>query len=398
MTLSELWRALTFLFISLSLSVVVFFPQSTAAAIISPNGTLETQNGANPLSWVRGTWGVHTPTFTYPVPGRTGNGARVSLSNYGSGDAKWYFTDVPVVGGTSYTFSDWSIGTVPSSIIARYQTPSGTFSYVFLGSVPASNVWQSFRRTIVVPPNTRSMTVFHLIAQNGSLTIDDVLLETSAAPTFTQGMVTFSFDDGFQSIYQNGIPILNAAGIKSTQGIATRLLATPGYMGAAEMKAMAAQGHEIAAHTQTHADLTTIPLAQARTEIQGSRSDIAFHGITARSFIYPFGSFNQTVITEVQNAGFSGARGVETGFNTPTSNRWQLKDQHITAGVPFSTVRGWIDTAVANKQWVILEMHRQVANGTEYSNDPALLQAVVNYVKANNIKTVTLGEGIQLLR
>src|SRR4029077_18988045 len=33
------------------------------------------------------------------------------------------------------------------------------------------------------------------------------------------GLVSINFDDGYQSIYDNGLPILDAAGLKSTQYI-----------------------------------------------------------------------------------------------------------------------------------------------------------------------------------
>ena len=52
---------------------------------------------------------------------------------------------------------------------------------------------------------------------------------------FSEGMVTFSFDDGYASIYQNGIPILNAAGIKSTQAIITKYISDSGFMTSSEI-------------------------------------------------------------------------------------------------------------------------------------------------------------------
>ena len=377
-------------------------PKAYAAENLVLNPSFETASGVNPASWARGVWGTNSTVFTYPVAGRTGAKAgSLTISGYSSGDAKWYFNDVTVTPGAEYTFSDWSNSLVQSIVVARYKNTVGTFSYVQLGTVPAGASWKQFQKNFIVPAGIATMTVFHLLGQNGTLVVDDYSLTLKSGGTtpnsFSQGMVTFSFDDGFTSTYQNGIPLLNAAGIKSTQAIITREFGSPGYVTATEVKAMALWGHEIASHSQTHADLVALSTPEAKTEINGSRTDLANIGINAKTFVYPYGEFNASVVAQVKNAGYTGARGVQSGYNTPQSNAFELKDQHLTSDVTYATVKGWIDTAVANKQWVILEMHRQDKNGGEYSNDPALLKQIIDYIKANNVKTVTLGEGIGLL-
>ena len=48
---------------------------------------------------------------------------------------------------------------------------------------------------------------------------------TSGSLQFTisnRGLVSINFDDGYQSMYDNGLPILDAAGLKSTQYIITQ--------------------------------------------------------------------------------------------------------------------------------------------------------------------------------
>ena len=69
-------------------------------------------------------------------------------------------------------------------------------------------------------------------------------------------------------------------------------------------------------------------------------------------------------------------------------------DKHVEKQVTVAEIEGWIDQAIANKQWLIMEWHEQRTDGDTWSNDPAVLQAVVNYVQQHNIKTVTMSEGI----
>lgn len=368
-----------------------------ASGNLIQNPSFETADGENPKYWAYGGWGNNTTVFKYPVSGRSGSAASVQVSSYSNGDAKWFFEEVSVSPGEEYLFSDWSKSGVASSVVARFKKADESFTYEYLGSVSGSKSWKKFEKSLSVPTDVVAMTVFHLLEKKGTLVVDDYSLTKTAATSFAQGMVTLSFDDGFRSTYENGIPILDAAGIKSTQAIITKFFSDPNYVTAAEVKKMAASGHEIASHTRTHPDLTTLSKSKAKTEIAGSKSDLSSLGVSVSTLVYPYGTFNDTVISLAKSAGYSGARAVEDGFNTPLTDLWQLRDQHITSNVSFETVRGWIDTALAKKQWVILEMHRQEKGGSEYSNDPALLKEIVEYIKQNKVKTVTLGEGIKML-
>lgn len=142
--------------------------------VLNPN--LETPGTAgNPANWNRGGWGTNTRTFTYPATGLSGNGAAVTISGYTSGDAKWFFNDVPVTPGIQYTISNRYNSTVGSEALIRYTLTGGATQYLFLTALPATGgTWSTLSRTFTPPANTVSMTLFHLIAGNGILTIDDM--------------------------------------------------------------------------------------------------------------------------------------------------------------------------------------------------------------------------------
>ena len=375
---------------------------SNSTTNIVANPSLENANGNFPANWTQGQWGNLSANFEYPVPGHTGNGAKVTVDSYTDGDAKWYFDDVPVKAGSDYAFSDWSNSSVDTDVMARLHMADGSDQYLKLGTVYGTGDWTKFTSLFSVPIGTVSVTVFHLLNANGSLTVDDYSLEEiGASPKFTEGMVSFSFDDGFENTYTNGIPILDKAGIKSTQAIITSGFNDPEYMTKDQVKILAANGHEISAHTRTHPDLVTLTQAQAMDEISGSKADLAALGITATSFMYPFDSYSDSVVSLVKNAGFLGARDSDIGYNTPLSNPYLIESQNVNNDVSIDTIKGWIDKAISEKLWVVLVFHRQVKlpNTPEnlYCNDPAILQQIVDYVKLKNVKTVTVGQGVSML-
>lgn len=196
---------------SSSVSVVV---QNSAPTInLIQNSSLEFGT-TSPVAWMSNAWGNSTRTFTYPVPGSDGlKAARVDVSDYVSGDAKWYFEDVAVEPGVIYTFTHAYRASAVSNVTIRYTRPDQTVFYVGLGNEPATETWTTLTESIFVPTNVASMTIFHSAASNGYLEVDDYQLSTGTSHAFANGMVSFTFDDGWLSQYTEALPLLNAANV-----------------------------------------------------------------------------------------------------------------------------------------------------------------------------------------
>lgn len=86
----------------------------------------------------------------------------------------------------------------------------------------------------------------------------------------------------------------------------------------------------VEAHTQTHPRLTTITTAQIRQEVTGARQDIATNvgGKVSNHFAYPYGSYNATVIAELQAAGYKTGMTTTKGLNTRSTPLFELRRWH----------------------------------------------------------------------
>lgn len=361
-------------------------------------------DGVTPQDWYQGNWGTNTTNFIYPAEGlESSKGAQVSMSQYNDGDGKWYFKDVPVTSGSSYTFSDNYTSTTNSDVIARLQNASGTFLYLYLTPAPQSQNWSTISANFTVPSDYVSVTVFHLIAQVGSLTIDNTSLKKATDPSrFSNGIVTLSFDDGWMSTYQNGIPILNTAGMKSTQCIITGYMENAhGYMTSAEILATYGQGHEICAHSRTHPSLTSLPESQMRDEITGSFNDLQAIGIGGVvTYAYPYGEFNalaEQIIKESYSIGGHSALTTIGGYNNKNTSPYLLKRQAVINTTTADEVKSWIDRALLDQSWLILMFHGVDQSGGAYSVTPDTLQQIVNYLSSNGVQVVTVGQGLQMM-
>jgi len=379
-------------------------PSSTNLIVNADLSAASPNDSSLPANWSKAGWGTNQAVYTYPIVGANGGkGLEVKLNSRATGDAKWAFDSVSVTPGSNYRFSESYKATVPSYITAQFDMGNGTFTYADILVPAASNNWASLSVVISPPTGAAKMTIFHLINQIGTLaTSGAVLSPPSAAPNvkFDQAMISLTFDDGWVSVYDNARPILNQAGIKPSLYLVSTFLdgSDPMYMNAAQMLQMQNEGYEIGSHTKTHAFLSELSQSEMVDEVAGSRRDLMAMGASpVETFVYPYGDYNTSVVQAVKDAGYIGARSVNSGFNDKTADHYLLQDQHVEVGTTPAQVQTWIDQAIANKTWLILEFHQQDYSGEQYSNTPETLQAIVNYIKQKNVRTVTMAEGLKLL-
>jgi peptidoglycan/xylan/chitin deacetylase (PgdA/CDA1 family)/cell division septation protein DedD len=360
-------------------------------------------NGTIPDYWYADNGnGTKTATFTYPVTGFDGSkAARIDVSNYSSGDAKWVFQNVAVNSPGDYTFSDTYQSSATSEITLVYTNTDGTTTYRWVADLPPAANWTNYQTTFSVPYFVSTMTIYHAIVSNGFLIVDNYkLVDADSFMPFSQGMVSLDFDDGAITAYTSGLPIVSAAGYKGTFYIITSYVNNDSnYVTSANILQMQAQGEDVEDHTQTHPDLQTLTQAQITQEIGGARTDLQNMGVTIPidAFAYPYGDYNATIISVLQQLGFTGARSTDRGFNDKTTNPYILRAYSFENTDSLAFMESLIDDAVRTKTWVILVFHTIDNSGSQFSTAPATLQTVVNYLKQNNVPVVTVSQGLQMM-
>lgn len=225
------------------------------------------------------------------------------------------------------------------------------------------------------------------------------------------GLVSINFDDGYQSMYDNGLPILDAAGLKSTQYIITQKVGIDSYVTQDEVLQMYNNGHEIGVHTRTHPNLTTLTESQMTDEIVGAKQDLISWGITPTTLAYPYGGYNPTVESVVQSAGLRGARDSDLGYNSsgvgltfggPLDHDtyplvlWS-EAAEMDMNTTLSDITSEIDYAVANNLWLVILFHRVDETDpccAAISVNHSLIQGTVNYLVQGHVPVVTNNEGL----
>ncbi len=143
----------------------------------------------------------------------------------------------------------------------------------------------------------------------------------------TGKVVGVTFDDGYQNVYDNALPVLTELGFSSTNFIVSGELDGENtwaqHTGSPKAKLMCADGlrhwvqsgQEIGSHTVSHVRLAQVDPEQARLQIQQSKQDLEQllqQEIT--SFAYPYGSYNSQAQALVAAAGYRQAVTTERGL------------------------------------------------------------------------------------
>lgn len=145
--------------------------------------------------------------------------------------------------------------------------------------------------------------------------------------------VVITFDDGYQSVYQEAFPVLQRYGMTATVFLTTgkkrdeRLPSMEGrsMLSWHEIKEMHRAGIAFGAHTLTHPDLTRLPAELLEAEVVGGKRVIEDElGSRVDTFAYPFGRHNNQC-RQLVSQHFTCACSDRLGLCRSTSERYAME-------------------------------------------------------------------------
>ncbi len=343
-------------------NVALFTAPTTSNPIV--NASLETASGTQPANWTSSKWGTNTTNFQYVNEGHTGTkSAKLTVSNYTDGDAKWFFNPITSLEhGKQYRWSTWYKTNAHVQAVAMFTRADGTEAFFGMPQpFPAANSatnWTYYSDTFIVPSDAASVTVFLFIAGNGWLQVDDQNL-TGYQPTgWNQPLVSLTFDDGYEANVTNALPVLNQYGFKTTQCYETVDLKNDPATAKKSLNAFISTGHEICSHTVSHPFLSQLTTAQVDQELANSKAYLEqLTGMPIVDFASPYGDYSESVNTEIKKY-YQSHRTTDEGYNSKDNlDPYRLRVQNMTPATTLAEFQGWLNQAKADNTWLILVYH-----------------------------------------
>jgi peptidoglycan/xylan/chitin deacetylase (PgdA/CDA1 family) len=134
--------------------------------------------------------------------------------------------------------------------------------------------------------------------------------------------VVLTFDDSYQSLYENAFPVLREFGYTATvfvvAGYVGKLNAwdvnlgwiTFRHLGWSQLNELRKASFEIGSHTVSHPDLTRIAGEKLRGELGDSKKSIEDRiGERVRFVSFPFGRYNDRVLSAMKECGYDRGAG-----------------------------------------------------------------------------------------
>ena len=140
-----------------------------------------------------------------------------------------------------------------------------------------------------------------------SISPDDLLQWMQGRRQLPNNPIMITFDDSHLEHFTLAAPLLNRFGFKGIFFVMTVTIGKPGYLSAAQIKALSDNGHMIGCHTWDHQPLATgnIDWQQQVTKPKAILEKITGKPVTC--FAYPYGQWNMTAIQQIKAHGFTTA-------------------------------------------------------------------------------------------
>lgn len=188
-----------------------------------------------------------------------------------------------------------------------------------------------------VPPSTFEQQLVTMQRAGFHFISADEFLRFLHGGRLPRRAVLLTFDDCYQDLADNALPILRQLRIPAVAFAVAGLLGSHNewdlrvgarplrLLDASGLVRLSESGVEIGAHSCTHPNLTTIPDDQLAGEIAGSAARLANLGLGAiQLFAYPYGAHDSRVEQAVKASGLTAAFTVEPGWARPDGERYSV--------------------------------------------------------------------------
>jgi peptidoglycan/xylan/chitin deacetylase (PgdA/CDA1 family) len=161
--------------------------------------------------------------------------------------------------------------------------------------------------------------------------------------------VVISFDDGYESVYENAYPIMKAQRFTGVMYLIVVAIGSQDHLDIGQIQEMIGNGWEIGSHSMTHPHLLVVH-DQINYEAGQSKghlaSEIGVRVDTIETFAYPYGEIDPFVVNKVAEYGYFAAVGLGTQYVHSWKTLYYLSRIEVINGIDqaaFAYLLPWTD-------------------------------------------------------
>lgn len=313
----------------------------------------------------------------------------------GKAAAAWVFDAVKVRAGETYAYSFYYRSDAPVQVSVEYKA-NGKLNYEEVTVLSPSVSWRRFDAHF---DNTVRATEFRFdisSSRKGYVDSRGFDIHEIASATLPKGMVSVTFDDGWQSVSSEAASILARYQIRTTQYIISNLPAQKvrGYMDYGVIRDMRRDGHEVGSHSLNHCNQTLLDGQTLTTNAVKSKQMLEKEKLgPITSFAYPLGAYNEKTQATYEKL-YPFIRTSDFGYNDRYFDAANIRSAAIVDTTSDEELASWLDHAKKHKLWLVLAYHK-VGEGGRYSVSQAQLDRQLAAVKQSGLTAMPLSEAAQ---
>lgn len=186
----------------------------------------------------------------------------------------------------------------PDARAANRQARVPILMYHYVEPWPAGA--NEIRKNLTVLPEDFTAQMEYLHAQGyETVSLYDLVYALTLGQPLPSKAVIVTFDDGYRSLPQYAVPIMERYGYRGTIFVITQFMDSglPAYLTWPEAESLYARGWKIEPHTKSHEELAGRGRAFQLYQMLGSIQTVAAHiGVQPRFFSYPSGKYDDLTL------------------------------------------------------------------------------------------------------
>ena len=218
-------------------------------------------------------------------------------------------------------------------------------------------------------------------------------------PRLEKPIVSFSFDDCPKSVIENALKPFEQEGWRATIYIAMGLCGITNHLGLhmdeQDVKALHAEGHEIADHTFNHIDVTQHSTDAVLADINKNQASLNALGLPkSKTFAFPYGEVTAELKTALALQ-FKGLRGIRSREYHEDIDLNQIRSNRIYAGADFKKIMAQISRISDKPGWLPIFTHDVRETPSSFGCTPEQMRRVIEAVKQSGAQVLTMAQAIE---
>jgi len=255
----------------------------------------------------------------------------------------------------------------------------------------------------LMPFFTMSVWVFQIVKPDSRQVLELAAVTESKNPElFVEPIISVTFDDGWESIYSEGMPLMSKYNVPSTQYILPGEFNAPNYISAEQALSIKETGHEISSHTYDHANL--VDSSDKEVDYQLSQSikiltKLKLIDTDYRTFAAPNGALDERVLPRVKQD-FTLARNTMGDLASDVSDndmsvasnfsRYDVIGYTVGQYTTITQLEEGLDYAKEHNAWFIPIYHQIDESSDKYSVTPQEFERHLKLYKHSGITIATM--------